>query len=414
VTAARLLVCLCLCCLWVSSLACVAAPIRDPSALEYFEARVRSEDGWELSLFRIPPSSAAADEPHFGTPVLLAHSTAVNRYNFMLTGSNLARFLSERGFDVWMPELRGDRSSRSPHPRVWRRGEWTVEDMVGRDIPAVLDHIKEASGRDQVWWIGQSLGGILGYLTLQGPRSADVAGLVAIGAPGSYENPSRLALRSDKLAALLPRHGQLPARALARFLLPIVHLAPENNLLHAILNYENVKLENMVGFVGVAMENISIPLLRQYSQWIDQGHITSADGKTDYTEGLAQITVPALLMAGRVDHVVPVWAVRAAYERISSTDKSFVVLGRGWGTRHDYGHADLVVGSRAKEEVFPLISEWLESRIGGLDAPTGMLELHVEETKDPLLEAVDLEDGEPSADPPGTLDDPHQDVPPGP
>jgi pimeloyl-ACP methyl ester carboxylesterase len=387
---------------------CVAVPVRDPSALEHFETRLRTDDGWELSLFRVPPSAAASAEPHFGTPVLLAHGTAINRYNFMLTGSDMAGFLAERGFDVWIPEFRGDRSSRAPQARIWRRGEWTLEDMAARDIPVVLDHIKAASGHDRVWWIGHSLGGILGYVVLQGPRAADVAGLVAIGSPGSYEHPNRFAIRSHRARHLLPKHGQLPARALARMGRALVGLAPDSEILHAIFNYENVELSSMVGFVESGMENIGISLLRQYDSWLEHGHLLSADGTVDYSVGLQRIQAPVLLLAGRVDHIVPPWAVRAAYDRLGSADKSFVVLGTGWGTRYDYGHGDLLVGSRVVAEVFPLISGWMETRIAGRDAPTGALELQVEAPRDPLLEASDLEDEEPLPDARGAADDPAQ------
>jgi pimeloyl-ACP methyl ester carboxylesterase len=380
--------------------ACVAVPIRDPSTLSHYEAAVQTDDGWELALFRLPPAPEAAGTAHFGTPLLLAHGTAINRFNFMLTGRDLARFLSDRGFDVWLPELRGDRSSRAPDKRTWRRGEWTLDDMANEDIPMVLKHIKQASGRDQVWWLGHSLGGILGYVTLQGPSAKDVAGIIAIGSPGDFRDPSRLLRRGERAGDLLPKHGQVPARGLAKFAAPLIHLAPDSNLLHAILNYDNVDLESMVGFVNPGMENIAVSLLRQYRSWLVSGSLTSADGTVDYSDGLAKVQVPALFIAGRVDHIVPPWVVRSAYERIGSRDKSFVVLGRGWGTRHDYGHGDLLVGSRVREEVFPLISAWLEDRIAGLDAPAGALELLVDERVDPLLEASELDDANSESVPP--------------
>ncbi len=54
-TTSRFAALLCLGVLCLGVLGCAATPIRDPSALEHFEARVRSSDGWGLSLFRIPP-----------------------------------------------------------------------------------------------------------------------------------------------------------------------------------------------------------------------------------------------------------------------------------------------------------------------------------------------------------------------
>ncbi len=372
--------------------ACAALPIRDPVSLEHYQARLRTADGWQLSLFRLPPAATARDLPHFGVPVLLVHGTAINRYNFMLPGSNLAQYLSQSGFDVWLPELRGDRSSRAPDRRTWRRGQWTLEDMVDHDIPAVLDHVLAESGAERVWWIGHSLGGILGYLSLQHSRADDIAGIIAIGSPGAFEQPSRLLQRAAQAAAGLPRRGQFSTRGAGRLLAPLAHVAPDNNLLHGIVNHQNVDLADMTGMVNEAMENVSMATVRQYISWLESGVLTSADGSRNYSDGLAQIQVPALLVAGRVDHIVPPWTVRAGYQLLGSEDKSFVVLGRGWGTQYDYGHGDLLVGSRVEEELFPLLGQWLRARATGRGGPKGALEVLVSERQDPLLQAEELAD----------------------
>jgi len=341
---------------------CVATRVRHPQELPHFDAMVATEDGWEVAVFRIPPDRAAPAGPHVGTPVLLAHGTSVNRTNFLLQGSDLARYLSERGFDVWLAEYRGDRTSRPPDARSWRRSDWDADDIAGRDIPAVLDHVLAETGRDRVFWIGHSLGGVLGYLVAQGPRGGDLAGLVAIGAPGAFIHPNDLAVFAWRHRRLLPADGQLPTRPLSWLLLPALKVHPRSLPVHVISNTHNASPDRLLRFVRPGMENTGRGLVQQYLLWMDGRHLVSRDGKVDYTEGLADIEIPALFIAGRVDHIVPAWTVRYAHDQIGSTDRTWVMLGVGWGTEHDYGHGDLVVGDHAVDEVFPTIADWLVAR----------------------------------------------------
>lgn len=340
---------------------CVAAPVRKPEALDHYALTVTTDDGWDLAIFRVPPAPGAAEQPWFGTPVVLWHGTSVNRFNYMTEGSDLARHLSERGFDVWVPEYRGDRTSRGPRG-AYRGGDWNVDDIARHDVPAVLTRVQSETRHEQVWWVGHSLGGILGYMTMQGPHADAVAGLVTVGAPGAWTHSQRIGQRAIRMHGAIPRSGQVPTRGIARILKSTVNLAPDDPLLHAVFNLDNVDARALLDFVDVGMENIGRGTVAQYVTWIESGRITSADGAVDYTEGLAEVTAPALMIAGRVDHIVPPWTVRAGYDRIASTDKEFVVLGRGWGQHHDYGHGDLLIGDWAEDEVFPLIATWIEER----------------------------------------------------
>jgi pimeloyl-ACP methyl ester carboxylesterase len=339
---------------------CSASRVRHPEMLTHFHAMVDTEDGWQVALYRVPPAVGPEAGDHVGTPVLLAHGTCVNRTNFLLEGSDLAAYLSEQGFDVWLTEYRGDRTSVPPDARTWRRADWDADDIAGLDIPAVLDHIEAETGRARVFWIGHSLGGVLGYIVAQGPRGDDLAGLVAFGSPGAFVHPNDLARLTWRHRRLLPA-GQLPTRPLSMLLLPAVRDHPRAYLVHAITHTDNADPRRLMQFVRRGMENTGRGLALQYLTWMDGGHLVSRDGTVDYSEGLAGIQVPTLLFAGRVDHVVPAWTVRYAHDHLGGEDRTLVVLGEGWGTVHDYGHGDLVVGDRALDEVFPRVAQWLRT-----------------------------------------------------
>lgn len=339
---------------------CAAPPIRHPERLEHFAAAVTTADDWELALFRVPPAAGTDELPAHGTPVVLWHGTGVNRHSFMAEGSDLAAYLAGRGFDVWIPEFRGDRTSRAPDGATWRAGGWSVDDIAEFDVPAVLAKVRVETRRDQVWWVGHSLGGVLGYIALQSPSGDAVAGIVTLGSPGAWPYSNRVARNSHRLPQ--PRSGQVPIRAFARALKPSIDFSPDGVLLHVVLNADNVDARVMLSFASQGTENVGRPMLEQYGRWIREGRLVSADGATDYTAGLAGVTAPALLLAGRIDHISPPWAVRAGYDALGSSDKTFEVLGVGWGVRHDYGHGDLVLGDWAEDEVFARVADWLEAR----------------------------------------------------
>lgn len=337
---------------------CVATRIKQPELLDRFHRHVTTADGWKVALFRVPPAGGVG-EPHHGTPVLLAHGTAVNRMNYSHTGSDLGGYLASLGFDVWLLEYRGDRTSVPPSAKDWRQGRWTVEDFANQDVPAALNAIQAETGHDSVLWVGHSLGGLLGYITLQGPHAQRVKGLVAIGAPGTFNHASDQVGKVMHLRGLAPKTGQFGLRPLAKLAKGALRMAPDAPLFHMVFNADNLDVDAGASFVHPGFENVGSGVVQQYIRWTDEGRLVSADGTVDYTAALPKITAPVFFIAGRVDHVVPPWTVRYAYDHVSSPDKQWMVMGRGWGHRHDYGHGDLLIGDWVFEELFPSVGQWL-------------------------------------------------------
>ncbi len=339
---------------------CAAKRIGDLSPDPYFQARIATDDGWQIAVFRVPPAGGVG-EAHHGTPVLMTHGTVVNRGNFLIEGSNLAEYLAGRGFDVWIMEYRGDRSSIPPDEKTWARGAWTVDDIARHDMPAALNHVLEKTGEERVLLLGHSLGGVVGYITLQGPEASKIAGMVAISAPGDFSHPNDLA--KDALANLgaVPKNQQVPTRNLALMARPVLDREPDHPLLHAIFDVDNVDEGVLLDWIPGAMENVGWGVVEQYASWIESGVLLSADGAVDYTAGLSKIRVPMLFVAGRIDHIVPPWTVRKAHDLVSSADKQYITLGVGWGTRHEYGHGGPVAGDWAEEELFVRLGNWLVS-----------------------------------------------------
>lgn len=325
-------------------------------------------DGWRLALFRRRPRGEARGGP----PVVLCHGLWANRFNMDFDrGLSLARHLAERGHDVFVVELRGSGWSARPGPDAGGDVEPPSFDVhVRLDAPAILERVREVTGAPQVFWVGHSMGGMVGYVLASGPLAGRIAGLVAVGSPAGFAAVAASARRVARLLGLVSRVALRPVVQL---------LAPLAGVLHPPLASLVLNPRNMRGAVERrALYNLVGELWPGHAEafggWIRTGRFTSADGTVDYLARLSEVRAPVYLLAGAADRLAPPASVRAAFEALGALDKRFEVLGPESGCRLPYGHGDLLVGRWAPEEVYPRISGWIEAREATLRKPGAILD----------------------------------------
>jgi pimeloyl-ACP methyl ester carboxylesterase len=309
--------------------------------------------GHHVSITHHPPKHL-----RFRTPLILCHGLAVNRFNIDLfddgRGSDrtsLARSLSREGFDVWCLELRGRGRAKVP-----AGADWSIDDEVREDVPAAISTVLDRTGADRVLWVGHSKGGFLQILfQARGhPLASKVAGLVAIGSPGTLQYQRRwlrfLVLPGKLLLAI---HGRIPLRLWAPVAVPIA------SLIHwAGRRFDPVIAANdgpaLTRILASLPADISRGVALQLLSWVarEDGALSTLDGQKDE---FSRLSLPMLLIAGEKDYLVPPRAVAYVKEHASSKDVTFLVL-------EGYGHGDLVVGTHAPNDVFPLVARWLEAR----------------------------------------------------
>lgn len=88
----------------------------------------------------------------------------------------------------------------------------------------------------------------------------------------------------------------------------------------------------------------------------------SRDASQVYSDRLAEVKLPLLLLAATHDLQRPPEAVRASFDELGSSDKAFVKAGVADGFSVDFGHDDLLAGLAAPAEVFPVVGDWLAAR----------------------------------------------------
>ncbi|XP_001844299.2 lipase 1 [Culex quinquefasciatus] len=121
---------------------------------------VITEDGYVLKMFRIPPRQQPIEKK---LPVLLVHGVVASSADFVVSGPNisLAYLLSDNGYDVWLANVRGSRYSKE-HTKlpVESKEYWdfTWHEIGYYDLPAMIDHVLNATYSNKLFYIGHSQG----------------------------------------------------------------------------------------------------------------------------------------------------------------------------------------------------------------------------------------------------------------
>ncbi len=344
----------------LATTACASLPV----SIHGEVAHPVTRDGWALTVEHFAPAPGTKARKR---PVVLCHGILSNRRFFELEGEgSLPIVLARDGFDVWLVDLRGRPDAGAPG---WFFGEHTydydVDSFAREDMNALLTYVLEKTGAHDVAWVGHSLGGMIAYARMGAMGESRVGALVTVGSPGFFAPASRNLLRFYGISPALGLLPALPAQAPAWVDAKVrLSLAP-SVLTDTILTSENIPPATYDALEELAVNDASNAELRQLLRGIRRGEFVSADGRVSYTQTLAAIRTPSLVIVGRGDEVTDPLVGRGVYERLGSSDKELVVAGRAEGFSTDFGHVDLLVGSAARREIFPRIVRWLEAHDGG-------------------------------------------------
>ena len=180
------------------------------------------DDGWELNLIRYNSGKT------YKNPVILCHGLAANKNSVDFGEFNskewfkysLASFLSiikkdqKQSFDCWISQLRGRGKKITYNPEENpEKYNWCVDDYIEKDVPSIIKYvqnwyIKNKKYEPKVFWIGKSMGGMIGYAyaeTEEGKKN--LKGLITIGSPMAFKYNSILL---EPIARLAPRNMSFP------------------------------------------------------------------------------------------------------------------------------------------------------------------------------------------------------------
>ena len=312
-----------------------------------------TSDGWALALHRYRP-----DRPTPGRePVILCHGMLSNRFNVDLDEEvSLARYLRERGLDVWVLELRGHGHSRRGGGASVRPYDWNLDDYIQKDLPAAVSYVRKATGANAVHWFGHSMGGMILYAACALPAlDGAIRSAVVCDSPASF-GPLRtrvgLARLYGRMVPVVPPALVLPMLGPVAWLMPGI-MSPRYGL-------EERRL------VMTILANAIIPwgssrTLLQFCDMLESGRFLSSDGAVDYEAGAARVAFPILVLS-TARKIMVERAITLGFTRAASEDKTYERLTVEAGYSTDYTHSNVLVSRSSRREVYPLIAEWLVAR----------------------------------------------------
>ncbi|KAK7871599.1 hypothetical protein R5R35_001791 [Gryllus longicercus] len=169
--------------------------------------RVRTPDGYLLTVHRLPAPPAPTAPParrlaaRKRRPVLLQHGLWSSACYWLLQGPRhaLPYILSDAGFDVWMSNSRGVAVSQDHEflsndtDEYW---DFSFHEMGVYDLPAVIEYVLKVTGREQLYYVGHSLGTTMFFVmaSLRPDVAARVHFMVAL-APVATVHPVGGSLR---------------------------------------------------------------------------------------------------------------------------------------------------------------------------------------------------------------------------
>lgn len=228
------------------------------------EHEVVTEDGYILSLHRIPYGKNSNGK--IGRPVIVQHGILASSACWVLsrTDQGLGFIMADYGYDVWMPNNRGntyslkhktlDPNKSSDKKKYW---DFSFHEMGYYDQPAIIDFILNKTNHEKLFYIAHSQG-TTQYFALMSTRpeyNEKVIHMSAL-APITFMDHSRGTLKVlffignwlTKMADFLHIYNVLPNSPLIRAVdklfcktLPVTNILCEN-ILFLIAGYDSQEL----------------------------------------------------------------------------------------------------------------------------------------------------------------------------
>lgn len=296
-------------------------------------------------------------EPH--APVILVHGFGQNRYAWHIPERSMVNYLADLGFDVYNVDLRGHGRSADLGSSCSRG----VDCYIREDLPAVLDRVLRLSGAPRTFIIGHSLGGLCAA-SLGALYPERVAGVVTMGPPHALGRGHLILGNALRLAGHTIGRSRLLRGSQRR--LPVDWMG---KAVHATRIAWDSRLAP-IPVRGWKPGAFTAEELRSYMRSFDgasfgtldelfllaaTGELRSRIDGTSYTRLIEQSRVPLLAVSGAADLLANPASVKPIFERSRSSDKRYIKV--------DAGHGDLLVGKQAPDHVWPVVGEWLLSRL---------------------------------------------------
>ncbi|MFT3708848.1 MAG: alpha/beta hydrolase [Archangium sp.] len=315
--------------------------------------KAKTDDGWEIALTHY----AAVGETK-GRPIILCHGISANERNMDLEKVSMARWFASQGREVWTMSLRGTGESDSIDKSAGRAGPIRFDDYWKHDLPAVIAHVLKESKADAVDYAGHSMGGMVLYAYLsQGGTGIHAA--ATLGSPTRLDMGSSMEKLMLGMGPMVSEGWLIPSDLGARMAAPFQGVIDDGPFQRFFYVPGTTELDVWQQLMVHGTAPVSGGTALQLMDMMESGRFLSADKKTDLKADMKNISTPVIVIAGRLDRIAAAPAVKDGYRALGGP-KEWLLVTAANGAHGEYGHMDLVIGTRADEDVWQPLLKFLD------------------------------------------------------
>ncbi|XP_011548284.3 lipase 3 [Plutella xylostella] len=345
---------------------------------------VTTEDGYVLSMFRLPAPSNCSGER---APLMFQHGLYLTGDDCLIPGPGKAHcyIYNDACYDVWVPNNRGNRYGRN-HIRLnpdrdsafW---DYSLEEHSYKDLPAAIDYVLKETGKEKLVFVGHSQGvTMLMLLCAEKPEYNDKIEIgFGLSVTGWLDHARFPVITLQELltglltsvvdlgvnAEVLP-HGGLTNQA-AEFLCGITTLTYPicSVFVFAMLGYNEFQItkEVLPVVVGHVPGGTSIKNFNRWGQlrkngftkydhgWL--GNIKEYGNLSPPEFDLSAVTMPWVFIASENDYVGDVRDINKLLPKLKNVN--MCILGD-----KTFGHLDFIYGKDIPNYITPKVLSQLE------------------------------------------------------
>ncbi|NWW43577.1 LIPM Lipase, partial [Pedionomus torquatus] len=291
------------------------------------EYEVMTEDGFTLTINRIPYGARNRGNPVLKPAVFLQHGLLGDASNWVtnMPNNSLGFILADAGFDVWMGNSRGNRWSRKhQNYSVDQEEFWafSFDEMAKFDLPAAINFILEKTGQEKLYYIGYSQGATMALIAFSTmPELARKIKLYFALAPVATIKYARspvtklLYLPKKLLRALLGKREFLPhSERLRKLIVPFCSHQGLARLCRNIFfglggcNLKNIDMSRIDVYIAQTPAGTSVQNILHWSQEARSGKFQAYDwGSSEKNVEKYQQVTPPLYVVEEMTVPTAVW-----------------------------------------------------------------------------------------------------------
>ena len=143
------------------------------SGYNFEEHKIRTEDGYILTAWRIPKKINDTNNKK-RYPIILQHGLIDSSYTWLILEKefSLPFYLVDNNYDVWLTNTRGNavcfehenKDEYDSHDAYSKYWDFSFHEMAIYDLPANVNYIKLITGFNKVNYISHSQGGLIYFI----------------------------------------------------------------------------------------------------------------------------------------------------------------------------------------------------------------------------------------------------------